>query len=164
VGANCHTTYYGDIVGLWSFPCYGATPAGDESQRDREYRRRGVAYLRGHPSRLPVVVAARVGRVLDVYRPAQMLVYEAGEGRPARWERLGVRLYWLLAPFAAAGALLLVRRGERRTLIVLVAPVLMVILTAALTYGSTRFRFAAEPSLLVLGAVALDALLRRFAR
>jgi hypothetical protein len=40
----------------------------------------------------------------------------------------------------------------------------MVILTAALTYGSTRFRFAAEPSLLVLGAVALDALLRRFAR
>jgi hypothetical protein len=102
--------------------------------------------------------------VLDVYRPAQMVVYEAGEGRPARWERLGVRLYWLLAPFAAAGALLLARRGERRTLAVLLAPVVMVILTAALTYGSTRFRFAAEPSLLVLGAVALDALLRRFAR
>ena len=34
-------------------------------------------------------------------------------------------------------------------------------LTALLTYGSTRFRFAAEPSIVVLAAVALDALLRR---
>jgi 4-amino-4-deoxy-L-arabinose transferase-like glycosyltransferase len=165
VGANCQATYYGEIVGLWSFPCYGRTPPGDESQRAHEYRRRGLAYLREHSDRMPAVVAARVGRVLDVYRPAQMLAYEASEGRPARSERLGVLLYWLLAPFAAAGGVLLARRGERRTLLVLLAPVAMVIVTAAITYGSTRFRFAAEPSLLVLGAVALDALLRRrFAR
>ena len=40
-------------------------------------------------------------------------------------------------------------------------PVAMVTLTALLTYGSTRFRFAAEPSIVVLAAVAVDALVGR---
>jgi hypothetical protein len=37
----------------------------------------------------------------------------------------------------------------------------MVTITALLSYGSTRFRFAAEPSIVVLAAVAADALVRR---
>ena len=35
----------------------------------------------------------------------------------------------------------------------------MVTVTALLSYGSTRFRFAAEPSIVVLAAVAADAVL-----
>jgi 4-amino-4-deoxy-L-arabinose transferase-like glycosyltransferase len=159
VGANCHQTYYGPIIGLWDFPCYGKRPAGDESEQSAEYRRRGVRYLRDHVGRLPLVLAARFGRVWDVFRPAQQRVYESGEGRPARSERLGVWMYWLLLPFAAAGAWLLRRRGE--PLAILLVPVVLVTLTALLTYGTTRFRFAAEPSILVLAAVALDALARR---
>jgi hypothetical protein len=158
VGANCHQTYYGSIVGLWDFPCYGARPAGDEAQQSREYRRRGMSYLRDHAGRLPVVLAARLGRLYDVFRPAQMRVYEASEGRPARSERLGVWQYWLMVPAAAAGAWLLRRRGQ--PLAVLLVPPAMVTLTALLSYGSTRFRFAAEPSIVVLAAVAADALLR----
>jgi hypothetical protein len=159
VGANCHQTYYGPIIGLWDFPCYGATPAGDEAQQSREYRRRGMRYMRDHAGRVPLVLAARLGRLYDVFRPAQMRVYEASEGRPARSERLGVWLFWLLAPAAVAGAWLLHRRRE--PLAVLLVPVAMVTITALLTYGSTRFRFAAEPSIVVLAAVAADALLRR---
>jgi 4-amino-4-deoxy-L-arabinose transferase-like glycosyltransferase len=159
VGANCRQTYYGPIIGLWDFPCYGKRPAGDESQQSAEYRSRGMRYLRDHAGRLPLVLAARFGRVWDVFRPAQQRVYESGEGRPARSERLGVWMYWLLLPFAAAGAWLLRRRGE--PLAILLVPVVLVTLTALLSYGTTRFRFAAEPSILVLAAVALDALARR---
>jgi 4-amino-4-deoxy-L-arabinose transferase-like glycosyltransferase len=161
VGSNCPPTYYGQIVGLWQFDCYGKVrPPGDESQVSVAYRPRGLRYARRHLGRVPVVLAARLGRVWDVYRPEQMVIYESGEGRPARTERLGVRLYWLLLPFAAAGALLLRRRRER--LWILLAPLVMVSITALITYGSTRFRYAAEPALLVLGAVALDAGWRRF--
>jgi 4-amino-4-deoxy-L-arabinose transferase-like glycosyltransferase len=160
VGANCHQTYYGPIIGLWDFPCYGRTPPGDEAQQSREYRRRGIQYLRDHAGRVPLVLAARVGRLYDVFRPAQMRVYEASEGRPARSERLGVWMFWLLAPAAIAGAWLLHRR--RQPLAVLLVPVAMVTITALLTYGSTRFRFAAEPSIVVLAAVTAEALLRRW--
>jgi 4-amino-4-deoxy-L-arabinose transferase-like glycosyltransferase len=159
VGANCHQTYYGPIIGLWDFPCYGRTPPGDEAQQSREYRRRGMRYLRDHASRVPLVLAARIGRLYDVFRPAQMRVYEASEGRPARSERLGVWLYWLLVPAAAIGAWLLRRRGQR--LAILLVPLAVVTFTALVTYGSTRFRFAAEPSIVVLAAVAADAFLSR---
>jgi hypothetical protein len=67
-------------------------------------------------------------------------------------------MFWLLAPLAIAGAWLLGRR--RQPLAILLMPLAMVTLTALLTYGSTRFRFAAEPSIVVLAAVAVDALLR----
>jgi hypothetical protein len=118
-----------------------------------------MAYMRDHAGRVPVVLAARVGRVWDLYRPDQNRVFAASEGRPARSERLGVLLYWLLLPFAAAGAWLLRRR--RHVLAVLLAPAAMVTLTALLSYGATRFRFAAEPSIVVLAAVAADALVGR---
>jgi hypothetical protein len=115
--------------------------------------------MRAHAGRVPAVLAARLGRLYDVFRPAQMRTYEASEGRPARSERLGVWLFWLLAPLAIAGAWLLRRR--RQPLAILLVPVAMVTATALLTYGSTRFRFAAEPSIVVLAAVTVDALWRR---
>jgi hypothetical protein len=50
---------------------------------------------------------------------------------------------------------LLRRRG--RPLRILLAPVGLVSVVGLATYGSTRFRAAAEVPLVVLGAVALDA-------
>jgi 4-amino-4-deoxy-L-arabinose transferase-like glycosyltransferase len=160
VGANCPEVYYGSLIGSWRFSCYGTTsPPGDESVRFLEYRRRGLDYLKDHAGRLPVVVAARVGRLLDVYRPwVQGAYVNQGEGRHLRATHLGLIAYWLLIPFAIVGALLLRRRREP-ALYVLLAPVLLVLLVAIATYGSTRFRFAAEPGLVVLGAVTIDALL-----
>jgi 4-amino-4-deoxy-L-arabinose transferase-like glycosyltransferase len=158
-GANCHETYYTDEIGLWHYGCYGIRAPGDESQYSVAYRDKGVRYLRRHAGRVPVVVAARLGRVWDVLRPAQIAFYEAGEGRPFRVSRWGVRMFYVVALLAAAGALVLRRR--RQPLLVLLAPVVMVSLTAAVVYGSTRLRFAAEPSLVVLAAVALDAAWRR---
>jgi 4-amino-4-deoxy-L-arabinose transferase-like glycosyltransferase len=159
VGSNCPQTYYGPLIGSWRFDCYGkVSPPGDESERFAEYRRRGIDYMEDHAGRLPVVVAARLGRLLDVYRPWDQGAYtNRGEGRHERATHLGLVFYWLLVPFAICGALLLYRRRER-ALLVLLAPVVLVVLVAAVTYGSTRFRFAAEPGLVVLGAVTVDTL------
>src|SRR3954466_6504271 len=40
-GANCEPMYYGPIVGLWDFPCYGRRPAGGAADQTRGERRRG---------------------------------------------------------------------------------------------------------------------------
>ena len=163
VGANCHRTYFTEEIGSWRFDCYGKRPEGDESEQFAEYRRRGMDYLRDHLDRWPVVVAARLGRLYDVYRPWDQGVFFAGiEGRHPRATKMGLVAYWLLIPFAIAGAVLLRRRG--RPVLILLAPVALVTLVAVATYGVTRFRFAAEPSFVVLGAVAVDALLGRLRR
>ena len=164
VGANCHDVYHGPLIGSWKFGCYGAMPPGDESERAAEYRRRGLDYMKDHAGRLPVVVAARVGRLLDVYQPwRQGAFISAGEGRHPRATHLGLVAYWLLVPFAICGALFLRRRREP-ALALLLTPVVLVFLVAIVTYGSTRFRFAAEPSLVVLGAVSAEVLLRAMIR
>jgi hypothetical protein len=115
--------------------------------------------MKDHAGRLPVVVLARLGRLLDVYRPwDQGAFISAGEGRHPRATHLGLVAYWLLVPFAICGALLLRRRREP-ALAILLTPVVLVLAVGVVTYGSTRFRFAAEPALVVLGAVAVEALL-----
>jgi 4-amino-4-deoxy-L-arabinose transferase-like glycosyltransferase len=159
VGSNCPPVYYGSLIGSWQFSCYGRVPPpGDESVRFAEYRHRGLEYMKDHASRLPLVVAARVGRLLDVYKPWDQGTYiNYGEGRHMRATHLGLVFYWSLIPFAIVGVVLLRRRRERAVW-VLLAPIALVVLVAIATYGSTRFRFAAEPSLVVLGAVSIDAL------
>jgi hypothetical protein len=158
VGANCHDTYYGPLIGSWKFQCYGTDRLpGDESERFAVYRRRGMDYLADHAGRLPIVIAARLGRLLDVYQPwGQGAFLASAEGRNVKAQRAGLAAWWLLVPWAIAGAVLLRRRREP-ALLVLLAPIALVLLVAATSYGSTRFRFAAEPGLVVLGAVAVDA-------
>lgn len=164
VGSNCPATYDGPLIGSWVFSCYGRRPPGDEAQQSVVYRERGLRYARDHAGRVPVVVAARLGRLLDVYRPwTQGIYFNASEGRGSRASKLALPAWWLLAPLALAGALLL-RRRRTVGLGVILAPVVMVLCVGAGVYGSTRFRFAAEPSVVVLAAVAVHAALRRLGR
>ena len=160
VGANCPETYRGDLIGYWRFQCYTPErPGEDESQFFARQRDEGLAYLRDHAGRLPVVVVARLARLADVWNVDQAVFINAQEGRLPRPTRWGIWMAWPLMLLAVAGAV--VQRRRRGPLLVLLAPVAMVVLVAAATYGTTRFRFAAEPSLCVLAAVALVALRTR---
>jgi 4-amino-4-deoxy-L-arabinose transferase-like glycosyltransferase len=153
VGSNCDPVYYGDFIGLWNFNCYGDAPRGDESESAVAYRERGFDYARDHAGRLPLVMGARFLRVWDLYRPLQQAAYESLEGRSETASRIGLAFYYPLLLLAAAGAVILRRR--RAPLWPLLAFPVMVTITAVVIYGVTRFRFAAEPALCVLAAVAL---------
>jgi hypothetical protein len=155
VGSNCDAVYHGDYIGLWNFNCYGSAPGGDESQEALAYRDRGFDYIRDNADRLPLVMAVRFLRVWDFYKPGQQAVYETLEGRSVTASRIGLAFYYPLLALAVAGAVLLRRR--RAPLWPLLAFLLMVSLTAIFVYGVTRFRFAAEPALCVLAAVAVAA-------
>ena len=58
---------------------------------------------------------------------------------------------WVLLPLAVAGGIWLAARSRRRLIIVAV-PIVVVAINAALFYGSTRLRVAAEPSIAVLAS------------
>ena len=60
---------------------------------------------------------------------------------------------------ALGGVIVLRRRGD--PLRILLVPLLFVTLVGALSYGSTRFRVAAEPAIVVLAAVGGAALWNR---
>ncbi|MEA2364143.1 MAG: hypothetical protein QOD71_3288 [Thermoleophilaceae bacterium] len=154
-GANCARTYAaGDMLGGWYPPCIREHPGKNEAEHHAEALRDGVRYARDHSGRLPVVLAARLGRVASVYKP-----FAIPEGRSVRVQKLGVLMFFVLAPLAVAGFIFLRRRGEVTW--ILVAPFIIVAVTALTTYGNLRFREPAEISLVVLAAGALEAVLRR---
>jgi 4-amino-4-deoxy-L-arabinose transferase-like glycosyltransferase len=154
-GANCAVTYAGgDHLGGWYPPCIKEHPGKNEAEHHAEALREGVRYAGDHLGRLPVVLAARVGRVLSVYKP-----FSIPEGRSVRVQKLGVLAFFVLAPLAVAGFVFMRRRGEVTW--ILVAPFIIVAVTALATYGNLRFREPAEISVVALAAVALDELLRR---
>jgi 4-amino-4-deoxy-L-arabinose transferase-like glycosyltransferase len=165
-GSNCDPVYYGRGIGLTSYEtakgCIDVPPPpGDQSQVSRVYRNRALRYMQDHASRVPVVVAARVGRTWSLYRPFDMIDFNKGEGRESWVTRLGLVVFYPTLIAAVAGAIALWRRRFRLELWVLVVPAIVVTLASAGTYGQTRFRAAAEPSLAVLAAIAAVAVVRR---
>ena len=172
-GANCDATYNGAQLGLWreTFSQFGnaarsrpqaqacfegfdiADPHFDEAKASNADTRAGLGYARRHLGSLPKVAAVRVLRTWGVYAPSQQVSFESLEGRPRAWQMRGTMMYWLLAPLAIIGAVVLRRR--RRLLWPLAATAVTVTLVAASTYGQQRFRIAAEPAILVLAAVAI---------
>ncbi|MGO9872985.1 MAG: ArnT family glycosyltransferase [Acidimicrobiia bacterium] len=159
-GANCAATYYGSGIGLWTLgACTGnLNQPGDESQVSSYYRHRGLDYIEHHESRLPVVILARVGRTWSLFRPFDMVAFNAGEDREPWVTRLGLIAYYPTLVFAIGGAVVLWRRRARAHLWILNAPVIVVTVGAVITYGQTRFRAAAEPSLALLAAVGIVAM------
>lgn len=148
-GANCERSYYGDLVGSWVFDCFGKRAPGDESEFSKAYRARGLRYMKDHLGRVPVVIAARAGRMLNVFRPRQEVFLQTSEGRSDDVAWLGIFWFWAMLPVAVLGAWRLGRRGW--PLLTFVALSVAVCLTV---YGSTRLRVAAEPALILLAAAA----------
>jgi hypothetical protein len=160
--ANCDTTYFGGLIGFFSIPCDRAValrefgPGLDQSQRDSVYRREALEYLRGHSSRLPLVLPARVGRVLGVFNRGQQTQIDAFVGGyRIGFVRAALYSFEVVAGLAVAGAILLRRRRSLPVFPLLATPA-AVLATVLATYGLTRFRFAAESSLIVLAAIAID--------
>jgi len=162
--SNCDAVYEGRFIGYWWFPC--ATPAAqypDESVATKAAREQALEYIAEHKDRLPSVVTARVLRMASLWNPGDAIEIElVGDQRP-RWIGWSGLLQWYLYALASiAGAVVLRRRG--RPIFPLVAPFVIVAVTAAMLYGFTRIRVPAELAACVLSAVAVDALWARHRR
>jgi hypothetical protein len=157
LGANCPNTYYGPGLGFWSLQCGEAFPVPateDQSQHSARYRAEGLHYARTHVSRLPIVALAREARVWSAWRVDQMVWLNVGEGREQWASRIGVVQWWLLAPLAVVGAIVLGRR--RVPLLPLLAMFALVTIVALAFYGIPRFRLPADVAAVVLAAAAID--------
>lgn len=155
LGSNCPMSYTGDDRGGWALNCVIADPdyRVDEDRSVRSARQRSMAidFIRDHTSEVPVVVLARLGRTLDLYGLSNLVYQDVGEERP-RWAAwLGVVTFWMMAVLSAIGW----RRLPRRQRWLLTLPILVVLATTVLFYGGHRIRSSAEPSLVLLTAVAL---------
>lgn len=161
LGANCPDTYYGPAQGGWSLLCLVNDPGNnadeDTSMRAARQRREALSYVNEHLSSVPRVVLQRVGRSLDLFAMSDMVRGDVGEERE-RWAAwAGIASFWVLAPIAAFGAL----RTRRRDRAVLLIPVLIAVVTSVVIYGGHRIRSSAEPSIVILAAVAIEHWLTR---
>jgi len=156
--ANCNATYYGKLLGYWSLGCalrVHTTKGADPSVQDHEYREAAIHYAERHKSRVPVVVAARLGRELDLYRPLQQIDLEWSIlARPRLPAYIGMGAYYLCFVLAIAG--LVVLRRRRIPVSPFVAFMVVTLLVAAATFGQTRYRTALDAAIVILASVAIS--------
>lgn len=156
LASNCDATYYGGHVGFVEHRCAFDSPCGrirDETRQSSCMRRQARAYIDAHLGRVPVVVAARVGRLWNLYGQRTDIGYGEQWSRDVTVAKAGMAMYALLLILAIPGALALHRR--RVALLPLLAPFALVTLTAATAFGFSRYRLAAEIPLTVLAAAGL---------
>jgi 4-amino-4-deoxy-L-arabinose transferase-like glycosyltransferase len=187
--SNCDGTYSGQFLGYWDITCLTAdAPPQNEQQReilkgtsvpglaylhardprddselDTEAREKAFDYIGDHLSRVPIVVAARVGRIWGVFRPRQEVNFDIFFERRGKWTSwAGAYMYYALLPFAIYA--LVVMRKRRVPISPMIAIFALVTITVAMAMGITRYRVGADVALAILGGVAVDALIRHFRR
>jgi 4-amino-4-deoxy-L-arabinose transferase-like glycosyltransferase len=164
--ANCDASYYGRGIGFKSYDCIrvaadrATTPDMDESQSDPAMRREALDYIGDHLTRVPLVVAARWGRILQIYDPRQEFELNGAAGVHGRWvaEAFFVGFY---VAFALAVVGVVVLRRRRIAVFPLLAIPGIVLISVAMTFGQARYRAPAEVALVLLAAVAIDAAIER---
>jgi len=155
-GANCDSAYRGPVTGAWNFGCLtGYRVPRDESILAARWRDEAVDYASDNLGRVPVVVAARIGRSFSLYpgpeRQVAWLKFTEDRPRTPVWVALAA--YVAVVALAITGVAAL---RERLDLVaILLAPVALVVLTSAAGYGGWRFRQPAEVAFVVLAGIGL---------
>jgi 4-amino-4-deoxy-L-arabinose transferase-like glycosyltransferase len=154
-GANCDATYHGRDTGYWRSDCLA--PGTDRNQAARSARLRGdgLEYAGDHAGRLVAVEGVRLLRTFGVWQPERHVFFSEGRKLPGRG--IAVVAAWLVVAAGLAGAWALRRRAPGK-LAILLAPVVLAMGTTLIAFGYPRFRYAADVSLIVLGAMLVDRL------
>ena len=162
------STYYHDVGG-WDITCLPHTLDGLRPPAGRPRSERAaeapppdalIDYIGDHLDRLPVVVAARVGRTLDMYGLDSLVALDVGEEK-ARLGGVGRNRQLVGACRAGSGRRVVVRRAfaatARQPLVVRRHPDRRVGHVRRLLRGAPHPRALAEPAVVVLAAVAFVA-------
>ena len=163
--ASCDEVWYGTLIGYYANCFQGPWPSEDldESQRDVVPREQAIQYTKDHIKRLPLVVAARVGRLWGVFKPGQTTAFDwsiEGRGRAPTW--IGLFAYYALVPFAIFGFVVLRRR--RIPIIPLLAIIVIATISAAITFGVTRYRSPAEVAIVLAASIGITTCWSRWRR
>lgn len=164
VQGNCHQVYFGEAIGYYSVGCIPTlpSPAGDETEQGRQYRRVAFAYMEANWPRIPFVLFARQGRAWGFYRPLEQLrIEDYVQARDRPIGAVGLAMYYGLVAAAVPGALALRREGRGQYARPLAALVATVVAAVALAWGESRYRVSAEPALVLLAAVGVHDVWRR---
>jgi 4-amino-4-deoxy-L-arabinose transferase-like glycosyltransferase len=172
VVGNCPLTYSGPGLGYWDRLCleppYLDPPdETDLSIRDGIYQDIAFTYIRENLAQQPKVITARILRLWGLFRIDESIGLDGYvEGRAGGEPGTGLGLarealwaYYVLIGLALPGFVILRRRGVR--IYPLVAQFAMGTFVAAISFGITRYRAAAEVAIVLLAAVTLVWLWRK---
>ena len=167
LAANCSpATYGGELLGYFDYLCeIGLARSGrmdglDASERSRISARLALRNVRESLHRIPIVVLARLGRLIAIFRPSQTVALTAQWMLTPTWPIwIWVTSCWLLIVLALVG----VRNVDRtnRALLPLLGPSIIAVVVAALTYGDLRYHTLADLGVIVLAAVGFESLIGR---
>jgi hypothetical protein len=156
--------YYGgfhveDADGAAAVIVKWSRPPADESHwtevaLSRALERSARSFAFDHLLDLPGVVLAREGRAWGVFAPGPQLQFDLSDGHVRSFDQAGQVLYWVLLPVTVLGVVVLARRSWQR-FVVVAAPLVVVMMTVGVFYGSTRMRVTAEPSLAAFAAAGV---------
>ena len=166
VQANCDSTFFGENLGYWDLSCGQPPPYGsdgtllDESQRDRVVRNRAFSYTNENKSRLITTVSpARIGRMWGVFHPIEQLHRDTlADRRSFNISYFAYIQYLLLLPLSLYGFFKLWKRS-RTNLLIISMWIPIATFTAASAFGNTRYRTAAETSIVLLASFAIGFLI-----
>jgi 4-amino-4-deoxy-L-arabinose transferase-like glycosyltransferase len=168
LAGNCPpATYSGKYLGFYGGACVfqvaSQHPGFDRSQQDRLDRSAAVHNIVHNLDKMPVVVFARFGRALAIFRPSQTVGYVAAwmtTGRRPIWA--WAISYWFLLPLAVIGGIH--ARRTRAYVLPLVGPLIVVCVSVAISYGEPRYHTPSDLGVVVFAAVAIDRVVARMAR
>ncbi len=116
--SNCDYVYYGRLIGYWNYQCgvHYLTDhhiTGLNGAADRAEFNGGLSYIKSHLGRVPLVMAARVGRITGVFKPRQNAQLDVYLEYTTPWVSYwGMYLYYPVAILAVVGGVILRRRGR----------------------------------------------------
>lgn len=144
-GANCEQTYYGDSIGSWQVVCVAPPHSStNEAVTGASERSQALHYIGQHPARAALVAGVRFLRMWSLYAPNDQAI----GNRTVLW--IGLGIYYCLLVAAIYALVMLRRRG--RKLLILLAPAIVVAITAIIGVGLDRLRYDAEIPLIALAA------------
>ena len=155
---NNHATYYeAPSLGALGPYCPGWIP--DEAKFSARCSRRGRRYALHHANRWPVVVPVRMLREWSMWRHP-LEAGSSGTGRRPGVYKLGILFYYALLAVTIAGIPLLRRLGLPFR--ILLAPIVVVTVVGAATWGNVRLRAPGDLALTMLAGMSIVELARRF--
>jgi 4-amino-4-deoxy-L-arabinose transferase-like glycosyltransferase len=157
--ANCDLTYFGEFRGYWSAPCVIYIPRKykDLSLQAGVYRKVALDYIKAHEKDLPMLILAREGRTWDFYRPFQNAQLDSTvETKPINWGRFGVVMLYVLEAGSIGG--FFVMRKRKIPVTPMIALIINVTISTAITFGQSRYRSSAEVALVLMAAAGYTGL------